>query len=297
MSSWATWTQDLVPQTMRGPFFAWRNIAGFASYAAVAWLVGLIWPEVEPEDEELWWYVLLFALVSIPCLLSTAWLAAAPGLSDHARERSRELRPMGEALRGKGPFWVYAAWNLLHALAMSCTLLFIPDLIRGAAVGGGAYASTESWTRSTGMLAGILIGGALLRRIGCNGMLLLMNLFLAGGLVAYLLLEPGNAAWLLPIALVVESLGRGITGIAWMSRLYEVVPTGDPRFPALFLGMGALAMTLLALAIPGLADWLKANHPGLEVAWVLVAAGCGLRLISLPLLLDRRRLEVPEQDD
>lgn len=295
VSAWTTWTQRLVPEDQRGPFFAWRNISGFLATILATQAISLAWPAEGADGQPsgtIGMYALLFGGLTGAVLLTTLWLAKAPDAPDAQAERA-PLPPLREAFRGAGVFWRYVAWNVLNSAALATTVLYVPDLIRAVGIDTAGYAFYDWALRHPAAMLGMFFAGAYLLRCGAAGMLVLMNLLIGLGLVGYLVAAETAWLWLVPVVMAIEGFGRAINGIAFMSRLYEVMPVGDQRFPAVFLGIGAVSVTATALAVPALLDGLEARWPATDPAWGLVAIGAVLRLLSIPLVWDRRRREAP----
>lgn len=285
VSAWATWTQDLVPKSERGPFMAWRYLSGFIAVALANWLISRWWPATAPgQQAPVAAYGWLFLLVSIPCLISTFWLAAAPSASAATQAAAEHRLPLRRAIRGKGAFWRFAIWNAVHAIALGTANTHLPQLQRAAAVDEKLFAAIETWARIPLTVLAVLAGSWLLRRCGSRTLLLATSAALCLGLVAHLQLDPGNRSWLFPLASALQGIGVGLVSIVWVVRLYEVTPRGDVRFPAMLLGSGACALAMVSLLVTQLdGAWVS--------SWWLVAGALGLRLITLPLLLDKRSLE------
>ncbi|MDA3959920.1 MAG: hypothetical protein PF961_03950 [Planctomycetota bacterium] len=297
-SAWATWVRAIVPSKQRGPFFAWRNIASFVVVQIT--LVGLtgsaLWPGADADDAtKLDFYTTLFVVLSVLCLLSTWWLIKAPRIADEAELRARRVPALREAVRGRPAFWRYTAWNAANIAASACSLTFLNPLLQEAGVADQLYASWEGWARIPGVLLGILLSGALLHRLGGSRLILITNLILAAALIAMCSLG-SLGLWLLPIALALDGLGRGAMSVSLLGRLHELIPHGDARFPALFMGLGGLGGVLAAALQLLVVPWLGSLDLGVSAAWCMVAFGVALRIAATPLLLGAGGTDDPEDE-
>ena len=288
-SAWATWTQGIVHPRQRGSFYAWRNFTAFGCFLLV--LGGLTASEWWPADgasagELQHWYFGLFMVLCVIALLATWPLALAPRMPDEAHLAQRSVPPLREALAHEGAFKRYALWNACHMASIACTLTWLQPLLAEIGISDLTYARAEAWARTPMMFAGILIAGAMQNRVGSHRLLAVMNLALVIGVAILLMLDEHSPGWLLAIALAAEGFGLGMTGIVMLSRLQEIIPRGDARFPALCTAAGGLGGMAVALVLVILLPQLD---PDPSIAWLIIAAGCLIRLLSLPLLFDGRK--------
>jgi hypothetical protein len=144
------------------------------------------------------------------------------------------------------------------------------------------------------MLAGIVISGIALRRLG-GAWLMRITLFVTVcGDALFLFLTSSNLAWLALLCLGCVGLGRGLASIAWIGRIQELAPAHDTRFPMLHLGINGLAGMLTGALLMLIVPWLEEQHAAdmvsYEPVWLLALAGVLLRCGSLALgLLPTRR--------
>jgi hypothetical protein len=96
-----------------------------------------------------------------------------------------------------------------------------------------------------------------------------------------LLVAPSNLVWLVPVALGVVGLGRGLASIAWMARLFELVPAHDTRFPMLYIAANGTAGMVTGAILMAVIPCLEARHAvdalATDAVWLVVAAGVVLR--------------------
>jgi len=287
VSAWTTWTQGILAPERRGAFFAWRHLASLVVLQLTLAILASYWPDEQASGEDqLQWYLWLFAGVHVLSLLAVWPLALAPRLPDEAATRERVVLPVRRSLGGRASFWRYAAWNGFGMASVACTLTYLKPLLAAADIADRSYATWEAWARVPGTAIGILLTGLLLRRWGSVPLLLASNVLLALGLVGFLALRWTGESPVLPLAMGLDGFGRGMMSVLVISRLHELMPQRDARFPAFFLGLGGIGGMLAA----GGQMWLvpRLGDTALGSAWWLVAIGLTLRLCSLPLLRDAR---------
>ncbi len=152
---------------------------------------------------------------------------------------------------------------------------------------GHTYAALQGNVQVPFMLAGILIAGIALRRIGGAWLMrgTLWITVLGDGL--FLFLTTTNLAWLALFCLGLVGLGRGLASIAWIGRIQELAPAHDTRFPMLHLGIngiaGMLAGFFLMITMPWLEAQFTAQSITYEPLWIVVIAGVTLRVGALVL--------------
>ena len=293
-SAWTTWIKAIVPERQRGPFFAWRNVAGFVAITLVLGALTQpgLWPgEASTDDYRFWFYFSLFTTVCVISLLMLwplAWAPPIPAEHDLRHKRSAALR---HAIRRKPAFWRYATWNTINVAASLSSLTWLQPLLTECGVTEDTFAWWDARARVPAVLVGITLAGALIHRIGAVWSITLVNLILVVALGTFSAMPWMGADWL-PLAMVCDGLGRGALGVALLSRLHEVIPHGDARFPALFMGLGgAGALVVSAIELPLLplvSEWHAAGG-AVSAAWCAVAAAAVLRLFATPLVLDCKR--------
>ena len=147
------------------------------------------------------------------------------------------------------------------------------------------------------MLFGIVITGWALPRVHARKTLVVAHVITIAAELCLLRLSHAGIGWMLPAVLALFGFAKGIWSIAWIARLQEIVPRGDPRFAAVFMGLASLAALLVSTALPATVIALDAyctSHPGVPtVAWWMVAAGIGARILATPLLVWRERVQEP----
>ena len=170
----------------------------------------------------------------------------------------------------------------LNTAAFACVLPFLPRLLQHVGLDGKHYAMWQGNAQLPLMLAGVVIAGIALRRLGGRRLIVWMALVSLAGDALMLLVAPSNLAWLVPVALGVVGLGRGLASIAWMARLFELVPAHDTRFPMLYIAANGTAGMVTGGILMAVIPWLEARHAvdaltTTDPVWLVVAAGVVLR--------------------
>ena len=197
--------------------------------------------------------------------------------------------PLRTALAGHGDFGRLVAMGALNTAAMACVLPFLPRLLQHLGLDGKHYAHLQGNVQIPLMLAGVVIAGMALRRLGGARLMVFTALAGLAGDATMLLLGGDNLAWLAAIGLAITGLGRGLASINWFARVIELAPAHDTRFPMIHIAAngagGVLASGLLMLAVPWLESLYASHALAQEPAWVVVAAGVTLRAAVLALAL------------
>lgn len=295
VAAFISWTQALVPRELRGVFYAWRQVHSYVVCAvillAVAWLTqGMSqWP----EQQRLTWLMALLGGATLVGIVGTMALAKAPGMPPGSEPPA--YQPMLPRLRASAPLMRHVAWMCVSAIAINVSSAYQPKLFLEA----GTSPEQMAWWQAVGfypaLLLAFLVTGWLLPRLHARPMLLYGHLAMIGAELVLLALTPANLGWLLPVALAASGVAKGVWGIAWIARLQEILPPGDPRFVSVCMGLMSLVGLLATIELPtlvvALQGWLASSHPQLTAAWVLVATGVAMRALATPLLLwpDRTR--------
>lgn len=289
-SAWSTWIKAIVPERQRGPFFAWRNIAGFVSFGLTTWALTQlgVWPDAAASDDQrLAFYTGLFVVLTIISLLMMWPLAWAPRIDSAIADTSRRTARLRQATRRRPAFWRFAAWNACNIGASFSALTYLRPLLSQAGIADETFATWDGLVRAPALIVAILLSGALIHRVGAGRVMLVVNLLLVAALAAFCAIAwtgPG----LLPVAMACDGLARGAIGVAMLTRLHQLIPHADARFPALFMGLGGLGGCVVAgielPIMPLLERWHAGGGP-LSAAWLAVAGAAVLRLLATPLLL------------
>ena len=292
VAAFMTWTAAVVPSELRGRFFMWRNLGAFGLVTLVLQAVAWAWP-VSPsgstaDPADLPWLMWLMAAVTVLVILSTfplSWSPAMPARAAHEPPHP----PLRTALADRSDFKRLVAMGGLHTAAMACVLPYLPRLLQHLGLDGKHYALLQANVQIPVMLAGIVLVGVMLRRLGARRLMLAMAAITLAGDAAMLLLTPDNLGWLMAVALAITGLARGLASIAWFARVIELAPAHDTRFPMLHIAANGCAGMLAGAALMAVVPWLErlyaqgalANDP----VWLVVAAGVVLRVGVLALAL------------
>lgn len=278
-ASFVVWTQAVVPRTLRGRFYVWRNCASFATTALVVLAMGVVLPKgAQAGQTMLPWLMGIFAAITLLCLASTWMLARCPVVPDHVQEAYRP--PMREAFANTPGYKPLLVFNMFTIGATAISMAYLPALLHERGIDTAVFAAAQGSTFFPAMLGGIFLAGWSLGRLGGQRLLMLTATLLLAADIGFLLLP--DATWLAP-CLVLSGVAKGLWSISLIGRQQELCPAGDARFPALLVGLAALGAMIVAVG-------LRLGVPVLEthvtrVAWTLVAGAAGLRCIALLVLL------------
>lgn len=295
-AAFITWTQAVVPRELRGLFFAWRHISSYLVIAVILAGVGMVFPRsADPalafSAAQLPWLGVLMGGATVIGILGVWGLAKAPAMPVAAQPRV--FAPLWPQLRGSRTFLRFAAWSLLTSLAVAASTVYQPLIYQAAGVDANTYAHGQATVYYPAMLAAILLAGWALPRIHGGPLLLLAHLLLIVGEAVLMLLTRERAGWLLPVVLGILGAARGLWSIAWISRIQEIIPPGDPRFVGVLITAGGIIGLLgsgaVTLVVPLLESASAADPTLPAVAVVMVGAGLGFRLLATPLLRWRER--------
>jgi hypothetical protein len=285
VASFMTWTAAVIPREERGSFYRWRNLCAFAVVTVALHLTAWAWPDTTAHPQtELPWLMGLFFIATIIVILSTfglAWSPAMPARDVAAPPHS----PLWTMIRQVGGGRRFLIMGALNTATMACVLPYIPRLLHELGMEGHTYASLQGNVQVPLMLAGIIIAGYALHRLGGNHLLRLTIFILLLGDGLFLFLTTLNLPTLTLWCLAFAGLARGLASIAWIGRVQELAPAHDTRFPLLYLGLsgvaGMLTGGILMIGVPWLEHY-HAHHPHTpSPVWVIVAFGVALRGVSL----------------
>ena len=291
-SSFVVWTQAVVPRAQRGRFYVWRNCASFGSTALVVLALGAVLPKgAAAGPQHLPWLMGIFAAVTVLCLASTAMLARCPAMPEEVQDAPR--LPFRAAFAQARGYRQVLEFNVATVVATAISMAYLPALLHDRGVGTATFAATQGLVFFPAMLGGILFAGWGLGRLGGHLLLVLTATLLLAADVGFLLLP--DPTWLAP-CLALSGVAKGMWGIALIGRQQELCPAGDARFPALLVGVGALAAMVVALVLSQVVPLLEGSgtlrdgapwSAHVTVAWVLMAGSGALRLVAVGLLVSR----------
>ncbi len=301
VAAFTTWTAAVVPSELRGRFLMWRSLGAFGLVNVALQLVTWAWPTSLPgvtvNPAELPWLMGLMAGVTVLVILSTFGLVWSPAMPARAQNAVAHP-PLRIALTGQRKFVRLLAMGALNTAAFACVLPFLPRLLQHVGLDGKHYALWQGNAQMPLMLAGVVLAGIALRRLGGTQLIVWTALIGLVGDALMLLVNPANLVWLVPVALGVVGLGRGLASIAWLARLLELVPAHDTRFPMLYIAANGLAGMVTGGILMAVLPWLEARHAmdpmTIDPVWLAVAAGVILRLgvLVLAMLPVRQREEL-----
>jgi hypothetical protein len=280
-SAFVSWTQALVPRGLRGRFYAWRNLAGFLATAVTLLAVNLVFPRAHAGDPaQLPWLGGLLLTVTVMCIASSWWLAQVPGPTTVVPRAHAPLWPL---LRTNLPYLRLAAYAMLNSAAVAASAAFQPKLWQDAGADVALMAHWQALAQYPAMFAGAVMAGWLLPRLHGRVLLLGGHALLITSEIGLLTLagHPSTLPWLMPIILVGAGLARATVAVAAISRLQEIAPPGDVRFPAIYTALFSLVAMVMAMVVIGDLGWLETDWGRARVPWILVASGVVLRVLAL----------------
>ena len=287
VSSFITWTQQVIPASQRGIFYGWRYISSYIVVAIVLFGIGRILPGDALHGAGIIPLAILLLGATLIGIAGIWPLAQAPTIP--LQEQVIAHAPLLPQVYKNKPFLRFVAWSLVTNIALAVSPAMQPDLYHRAGVGEATMATWQAVAYYPAMLIGIIWTGRALPRTGARQQLLIAHTAMMLGESALLLLNAERLGWLMPLVLCCLGIARGMWSIAWVSRLQEIIPRGDARFAALAISAGATigllgSITALFLS-PGLERWLDGHLGWPSLAWVLVATGVLARLLATPFLL------------
>lgn len=288
VSSFAMWTQAVVPLRLRGSFYAWRNTVSFMTLAVTMSVVGALLPEGGQATDPvatLNVLMVLFAVTTVLAVLAAWPLAWSPSIPSHTVDSHSGPRPpLLAVLRSHPALRRFLWYGTLNAASNAMFLTYMARYLFDIAVGEDVITLWQGLLQMPFMLAGIWMAGWLLPRLG--GAVMLGQTQIALMLVqgAFLLLSPGNSPWLLPLLLALWGFSRSAQRLVGFGRLQEVISAGDPRQPSLYfglMGLGAIiGSALVMLAVPQLAQWRADEVLSYPISWYIMAAAMVLGSLS-----------------
>ena len=262
---WWSWMASLIPESMRGRFFGYRNrtlliVAAVVPLAAGAMLDWL------PAGPVMTWLFLVAAILAIadPLLF---WWVPEPARQDKIERISirQSLRKYLEPLRDRGfRTFLYAVGLRLFAGGLPAPFLVLylrSETVNGQTVGCGASFLMITLAGAIGTIAGVAssgwwgrladkVGHRLVFLFGCSGYIVQL---------AYGLLSPSNYIWLLPIVNALGMLLGVGAGVAMSNLLIGISPQkGRDYYVATF--------TVITSIVAAVAPWVG----GLIGHWVPV---------------------------
>lgn len=288
VSSFAMWTQSVVPLRLRGQFYTWRNTASFIILALTMSLTSLLMPSggqaSDPEGtlRVLMW---LFGITTVFSVLAAWPLAWSPPAPAHARAQGGGPRkPLLTVLRGHPALRRFLAFGTLNAASNAIFLTYMARYLFDLAIGEDAVALWQGIMQMPFMLVGIWLAGWLLPRLGGARMLGLAQVGLMAVQACFLALTVENQVWLLPLLFAGWGLTRSAQRLISFGRLQEVVSAGDPRQPSLYFGLMGLGSICGAAAVMLAVPYLEAarglgnlQHP---VSWYIMASAIVLGILA-----------------
>jgi len=280
-SAFVIWTQALVPRELRGRFYAWRNLAGFLATAVTLLAVNLVVPRAQAGDPaQLPWLGGLLLTVTVLCIASSWWLAQVPAPTAAVPRAHAPLWPL---VRANHPYLRLVAYAMLNSAAVAASAAFQPKLWQDAGADVDLMAHWQALAQYPAMFAGAVAAGWLLPRLHGRVLLLGGHALLITSEIGLLALagHPSTLPWLMPIVLVGAGLARATVAVAAISRLQEIAPPGDVRFPAIYTALFSLVAMVMATVVIGDLGWLETAWGKARVPWILVASGVVLRVLAL----------------
>jgi hypothetical protein len=282
-SAFVMWTQAVVPRELRGRFYAWRNFAGYGATALALLVVEVVVPRAHPGDPaQLPWLGGVLLAATAVCIASTWWLARAPTMPAAAAAAIVHA-PMVPAVRANRPYLRLLLYTMLNSAAVATSAVFQVHLWFDAGADVTLMARWQGLALYPLMFAGVIAAGAAMPRLHGRWLLIggHVTLIASEAVLLTLVLHPSALPWMMPLVLGLSGLARGTVSVAWISRLQEIAPPGDIRFPAVFTAAGSVMAMVVALLVMRGLHGMPAGYDQAHLAWTLVAVGVALRLAAL----------------
>jgi hypothetical protein len=298
--SFNVWTQALVPIELRGVFYTLRHIASYLTVALVLFGVSCLIPHTEAKDpSQLPWLGTLLAGVTVISILGVYALTRAPKAPPEARLTA--FAPIWPQVRANPTFVRMMVWWMLLNAGMAASLAYQPLLFLEVGADTRFMAHWQAMAAYPAMIVGIFAAGRSLPHVGGRSSLIAASVLMLVCDGSVLALTHGNMGWFLPVLLGLSGFAKGFWSVAWIARLMEITPAGDPRFSSLYYAAGSCGGLLLAAILPWLVPALESAHRAApwwpSAIWCMVAIAALMRLMSIPLLLphDPPRRVQPQQ--
>lgn len=246
-----TWTQSVISNTDRGFFLAWRSISVSLTLILCISVVNYLWPQNISEEGIFWWYIGLFTIITICCLLSTLLLHWSPDMQDREEVHLSSTLSTSTVLQQHPQLKSIIYWSALNGAASCFLLTWLPEHMDNLHIDEKIISQWQYMSEIPMKIVGFIAAVFLLHRIGgiytlCIGLSLWPVL-----IVMYLNMHSDNLWYLLPICMGLFGLSRAVSQIAGITSLQNLAPRHDIRIPALnffAVGIGGLCASLLMIA-------------------------------------------------
>ncbi len=287
--AWMTWTQEIVPEPLRGRFFAWRMLGGFVASFVFLQLVERLWPaDGSPDSGPCWWLMSVFAVSWLLCLFGSTWLLGlAPEVEVTPQAQAEHLPSLASRLRQRGSFCRYGLWSFVHVGTYSCIMLLLKPYLAGIGVSDLDYSRLDAWVRSPALIGGILFSGWALSHWNSRWLATTYHCCLLFGFALLLVARAVPVPGVLAAGFALEGLGMGMVGVAMLGHLYRLMPGMDVRFPAVFFFLGGLGSLFATTLLAFLPHDAAGDVPFAVLVDVLLLAVI-LRGLSTPLMVCTR---------
>lgn len=305
VSSFAVWTQAVVPLRLRGQFYSWRNTVSFVILAATMSGVGLVLPEGgQGQDPEatlkvLMWLFTGTTLIAILAAWPLAWSPPAPQHTLHQQTGPR--LPLRELLREHPALRRFLWYGFFNAASTALFITYMARYLFTIGIGEDVITLWQGLLQMPFMLAGIWLAGWLLPLLGGARLLGLAQALLMVVQAGFLTLSPQSAPWLLPVLLALWGCSRSAQRLLGFGRLQEVIASGDPRQPSLYFAIMGLGAVLGSLAVLLGVPWLEAARAAGTIAqpvsWYVMLAAIVIGSIATLIVLWRQPPHQPYDPD
>ncbi|TVR11824.1 MAG: hypothetical protein EA401_10235 [Planctomycetota bacterium] len=305
VSSFAMWTQSVVPLRLRGQFYSWRNTVSFVVLAATMSVVALLLPEGgQGSDPEATLRILmwLFAGTTVVAVLASWPLAWSPPAPPHTVEQIQGPRlPLRQLLREHPALRRFLLYGFLNAASTAIFMTYMARYLFAIGIGEDVVTLWQGLLQMPFMLAGIWIAGWLLPWFGGARLLGWAQAVVMVVQAGFLFLGPEAFPWLLPLLLALWGFSRSAQRLLGFGRLQEVIASGDPRQPSLYFAMMGLGAVLGSLLVMLIIPWLEAArvdgslaHP---VSWYIMFGAIIVGTLATIVVLWRQPPHQPYDPD
>ena len=166
MSSWAAWTQRLVPNRHRPAFFAYRHLLAAALTLPSIALLRAVWSDGEAYFGPLAWLQIVFCMAGGIAVLGTLplqWAPRMPTRSDQRQNTTALNLPV--ALRQAGGLKPYM-WTFWATAGIALTTVYLPEVLKNSGLSTADNLLLDIWLRTPAMIIATLSGPFLARKMG-----------------------------------------------------------------------------------------------------------------------------------
>ncbi|NRA39541.1 MAG: hypothetical protein HRU15_15475, partial [Planctomycetes bacterium] len=284
-----TWTQSVIDNKDRGAFFAWRSIGVNLTLITCVFCVSYFWPENLNDTQTFWWYIGLFTIITLGCLLSTLLLHWSPDMQDRDQEHLSSSISTQTIMRQNPQLKSLIYWGAFNGAAACFFITWFPEHMDSLQVDEKDISHWQYLVEIPMKICGFLFAAWCMRRTSSLSTLFIAVLMWPIFIMLYLLLNTDNLWYLLPMCMGLYGLSRAVIQISGVTSLQNLAPRHDIRIPAynfFAFGLGGfIASILMLIAVHPLRHaFINNTWPWTIPETMFCAAGC-CQVIGMYILL------------